>query len=185
MGLISRVSSRTYRFDSLTIQPTVIPFLHQIHINSHKHNMKFIIPIILFAFVIGYSEAVCHGYWGPTCNNACGACAKEKPCDKTTGVCPESGTTGACVTGWKGKSCDEPICFGGAGCENEGKCVAPDYCVCGESGAQVVGVNKMYDGIQGVNCVSLRKDGIKGAFIALAVMSVSISVCGIIAEKRR
>jgi len=148
--------------------------------------MKFIIPIILFAFVIGYSEAACRvGYWGKTCNNACGACAGNKGCNEKSGECPDAGKTGACEEGWEGNGCDKPICFGNAGCENDGKCVAPNYCVCGESGAQVVGVNKMYDGIQGVNCVSLRKDGIKGAFIALAVMSVSISICGIIAEKRR
>jgi len=149
--------------------------------------MKFITTIILFAFVVVYSEAACRdGYWGATCNNACGACAGDNnKCDAVTGKCPNAGKTGACEQGWEGDGCDQPICFGTAGCDNDGKCVAPNYCVCGESGAQVVGVNKMYDGIQGVNCVSLRKDGIKGAFIALAVMSVSISICGIIAEKRR
>jgi len=66
-----------------------------------------------------------------------------------------------------------------------GKCVAPNYCVCGESGAQVVGLKRTYDGIEGINCVSLRRDGIKGAGIALIVMFVSISTCGLIAEKNR
>jgi len=118
--------------------------------------MKFITTIILFAFVVVYSEAACRdGYWGATCNNACGACAGDNnKCDAVTGKCPNAGKTGACEQGWEGDGCDQPICFGTAGCDNDGKCVAPNYCVCGESGAQVVGVNKMYDGIQGVNCVS-------------------------------
>ena len=49
-----------------------------------------------------------------------------------------------------------------------GKCVAPNQCVCGYLHAQ------SEDG----GCYSLRADGVKGAFMALGVMMVSISFCG-------
>jgi hypothetical protein len=36
---------------------------------------------------------------------------------------------------------------------------------------------------EGIDCVSLRKDGIMGAGVALIVMTVAIAICGGIAEK--
>ena len=59
-----------------------------------------------------------------------------------------------CNKGWKGDRCAEPICFGDNGCAEGGKCVAPDYCVCGEAGAQTVGIYRDFDGTKGTNCVS-------------------------------
>ena len=37
--------------------------------------------------------------------------------------------------------------------------------------------------VEGIECISLRLDGLKGFFIALAVLIVSISTCGFIANK--
>merc|ERR1712178_15867 len=60
-----------------------------------------------------------------------------------TGVCD----SGNCATGYavnSGTKLCEAKCFGkqgmSAGCDNGGECVAPNYCICGKSGAQVVGV---------------------------------------------
>jgi len=134
--------------------------------------------LLLLALTICSATALkCRtGYYGSDCNVACGAC-KTGTCNEKTGAC-----TGGCDDGWNGNKCDEPECFKSeGGCAEGGKCVAPNYCVCGESGAQVVGIKND----QGVNCVSLRKDGIKGAFIAIAVMAGSISLCGLIAEKNK
>lgn len=80
--------------------------------------------------------------------------------------------------------CNVPVCWGSAGCAEEGECVAPNYCICGKSGAQVVGKQVRNDGIEGIDCVSLRKDGIVGAGIAMIVMFVSISFCGGIERMR-
>merc|ERR1712018_900388 len=94
--------------------------------------------------------------------------------------------------GWtnfgKENKCDSPICNGGEvanKCDNNGQCVAPNVCICGQSGAQEVAKDISEEtGKQIYQCVSLRKDGIKGAFIALLIMIVSVSPCGFIAEKR-
>jgi hypothetical protein len=134
--------------------------------------------LVLLAVIVGAATAAnCRaGYWGSDCNVACGACKDNAACDKNTGKCPKG-----CETGWNGANCDSAECFtNDGGCAEGGKCVAPNYCVCGEVGAQVVGIT---DPDGNVNCVSLRKDGIKGAFIAIAVMAGSISLCGLIAEK--
>merc|ERR1711957_357170 len=78
----------------------------------------------------------------------------------------------ACEVGLWGVNCNN-VCVGcdDTGCDVEGKCTT----------------GKCVDGFQaeeGVNCVSLRKDGIKGAFIALAVMIISIGSCGFIEVQR-
>jgi hypothetical protein len=136
--------------------------------------------------LLGFSAsalAVCEvGLYGEQCNNVCVGC-DETGCD-VEGKC----TSGKCEEGF---SMDSGICkascFGGfGGCAEGGECVAPNYCICGKSGAQVVGVKGTYgdDQEEGVNCVSLRKDGIKGAFIALAVMIVSIGSCGFVEVQR-
>lgn len=84
----------------------------------------------------------------------------------------------------KAKIAQHQKCFGDTGCAEGGSCVAPNYCVCGESGAQTVGLKRNYDGIEGINCVNLRKDGLIGCVIAFIVLGVSISFCGLVAEKR-
>lgn len=143
--------------------------------------MRTLLTLTLVA-AVAYGACNRPGYYGDDCNTACGSCANGD-CDKD-GICPGK----VCETGWTGDKCDTAQCFGqdgDAGCAENGKCVAPNYCVCGESGAQVVGLKRTYDGIEGINCVSLRRDGIKGAGIALIVMFVSISTCGLIAEKNR
>merc|ERR1711994_2301 len=145
--------------------------------------MRTLLTLTLVA-AVAYGACYRPGYYGDDCNTACGSCKDDAVCDKKNGNCP----AGGCADGWSGDKCDIAECFGqagDAGCAENGKCVAPNYCVCGESGAQVVGLKRTYDGIEGINCVSLRRDGIKGAGIALIVMFVSISTCGLIAEKNR
>merc|ERR1739848_586087 len=144
--------------------------------------MRTLLTLTLVAAVAYGAACTRSGYYGDNCNTACGSCKDGANC-LSDGKCP-----GDCATGWTGDKCDVAQCFGkdgDAGCAEQGKCVAPNYCVCGESGAQVVGLKRNFDGIEGTNCVSLRRDGIKGAGIALVVMFVSISSCGLIAEKNR
>merc|ERR1712109_168381 len=128
------------------------------------------------------------GLWGADCNNVCIGCKAGEGCDDK-GVC-----TGDCAEGYAATSdgC-KPTCFGvqgDAGCDNDGECVAPNYCICGKSGAQVVGVYRedhttpSGQTAAGTQCISLRKDGIKGAFISLVIMVISIGFCGIIEVQR-
>lgn len=122
------------------------------------------------------------GYYGENCNTACSPGCKDSKCD-STGKCID---TESCNDGWKNKAdgdCAEPICFID-GCAEGGECVAPNYCVCGNSGAQTVGLKRIFGGIEGTNCVNLRKDGLIGCVIAFIVLGVSISFCGLVAEKR-
>lgn len=153
------------------------------------------------------------GYYGKNCNTACSpGCQPMKKgdqgnglvrrglfqCDATTGKCNSFDKIG-CQEGWisskeKPGNCDVPKCFSNNdkkpnNCAYNGNCVAPNYCVCGKLGAQVVGKKGSYDvvggknvneKIEGINCVSLRADGFKGSLIALAVMTISISFCGIL-----
>jgi len=137
--------------------------------------------IALLGFSATAFAATCDtGLWGENCSNVCVGC-DAKGCD-SNGKC----TSGNCLEGYQqnGDLC-KPSCFGGlGGCAEGGECVAPNYCICGKSGAQVVGVAGTYEGVEGTQCVSLRKDGIKGAFIALAVMVVSIGICGFIEVQR-
>lgn len=127
------------------------------------------------------------GLWGTSCNNVCIGCNDDVNCNKQTGACVDS----KCADGYQVQASKDgkcvPKCFGkqgAAGCDNGGECVAPNYCICGKSGAQVVGVTGTFAGEEGTQCVSLRKDGIKGAFIALAVMIVSVGFCGFIEVQR-
>jgi len=132
------------------------------------------------------------GYWGDNCSKLCGQCLGGKPCDKVSGKCQ----SGKCEPGWTDKNagqhkCDQPMCFGELGCDHEGECIAPNYCKCTGGGAmgQVVGVAGVYADekgaeIEGIQCISLRLDGLKGFFIALAVLIVSISTCGFVANKK-
>jgi len=53
---------------------------------------------------------------------------------------------------------------------------------------QVIGREGSYENdkgeaVEGIQCISLRLDGLKGFFIALAVLIVSISTCGFVANK--
>lgn len=147
---------------------------------------------IIFALIGAIAAETCsNGYFataaGEPCNFACSDGCKDNACSAIGGACTD--TTG-CNEGWKdavkgsGK-CDSPICFGDAGCSEGGTCIAKNHCICGKSGAQVVAKNMVGDDgkFAGVDCVSLRKDGIMGAGVALIVMTVAISICGGIAEK--
>jgi len=148
--------------------------------------------VILLVCLAATSYAACDvGLWGEKCNNVCIGCPAGSTCDQTTGVCADG-----CADGYKpasGNGQCEAVCFGkqgkNAGCDNEGECVAPNYCICGKSGAQVVGVAGEFVGTdgqtyEGTQCVSLRKDGIKGAFISLVIMVISIGFCGFIEVQR-
>ena len=81
------------------------------------------------------------------------------------------------------KTIGTPKCFGDQGCNEGGRCIAPNYCVCGQSGAQTVGVKGSWNGVEGINCLSLRKDGLKGALFAFMMLIIAISTCGVLAPK--
>ncbi|CAG5088593.1 Oidioi.mRNA.OKI2018_I69.PAR.g11894.t1.cds [Oikopleura dioica] len=107
-----------------------------------------------------------YNYWGaPNCFQLCGNCANDVICDEATGNCPEK----ACAEGWKGEKCDEPICDEKL-C-GKGLCVAPNKCTCPSLLAQYK------KGDDKIGCYSLRADGIKGAFLAMGILIVSIVTC--------
>jgi len=151
-----------------------------------------ILLVCLAASALAQDTACDTGLWGADCNNVCIGCEANDSCAKDTGVCD----SGNCAEGYavnSGTKLCEAKCFGkqgkSAGCDNGGECVAPNYCICGKSGAQVVGVSGNYTTSSGAvefgtQCVSLRKDGIKGAFISLVIMVISIGFCGIIEVQR-
>merc|ERR1712226_1590768 len=155
------------------------------------------------------------GYWGANCADACSVGCKPvvdsavnfeqvintRACDRSGGDClqkPLKKDDQSCDIGWRNSQeyhrCDIPLCFGDHGCDWDGVCIEPDYCICGDSGAQVVGIAGDYEyslpngegdhTFNGIQCVSLRLNGLKGAFVALIIMMVSVSTCGFIAEKR-
>jgi len=150
-----------------------------------------ILLVCLAATGLAQEAKTCQtGLYGENCNNVCIGCKADAGCNKDTGACD-----GGCAEGYEVTTAGpcEPKCFGvrgNAGCDNGGECVAPDYCICGKSGAQVVGVYKddhvTSNGqtVAGTQCISLRKDGIKGAFISLVIMVISIGFCGIIEVQR-
>merc|ERR1712055_628769 len=97
------------------------------------------------------------GRWGADCGNVCGHCAADK-CAKATGFCDE------CDEGWEGEGCMSPVC-GDCG---PGICVSPGNCgACGD-------IN-----LVGPNCEDIRLKGLLGSLIALGVISVSITLCGV------
>merc|ERR1712050_262630 len=92
-----------------------------------------------------------------------------------------------CLPDWTSSNpeiatCEVPICFGDKGCSLGGKCITPNYCTCGKLGTQIVGKEVFYGTETGIDCVSLRLDGIRGAFIAMCVLVLAISTCGSIAS---
>merc|ERR1711957_1147128 len=151
MGLISRVSSRTYR-----------------DISQNKNKMMKLAVIALLGFSASAYVACEVGLWGVNCNNVCVGC-DDTGCD-VEGKC----TTGTCVDGFQAvDGICQASCFGGLGGCAQGV---------GVQGTYLNSANAKLE--EGVNCVSLRKDGIKGAFIALAVMIISIGSCGFIEVQR-
>merc|ERR1712189_17927 len=124
-----------------------------------NRNMKATNLLVL----ISAAAAQAH-YWSPEGSNIkalCGYCADGVACDVNTGACPA-----ACSAGYSGKNCDEPVCT--VDCGEEGKCASPNNCVCGY----------LYANDEEGGCYGLRKDGVKGAFSALVVITVAISFCG-------
>merc|ERR1712183_257676 len=98
------------------------------------------------------------GRWGDDCGHVCGHCAADK-CDKASGECDE------CDEGWSGDTCMVAECPQSCG---PGICVAPGICgACGD-------IN-----LVGPNCEDIRLKGLLGSAIALAVISVSITLCGV------
>lgn len=153
-----------------------------------------ILSTLFVASFAAESQPCTAGYWRGgnsenACNWACSPGCSSGLCDETSGACfYEEGASKSCAPGWENKDstdrCDSPICqFNGvSGCSEGGRCIAPQYCICGTSGAQIVGkhvYNEATGADEGINCVSLRKDGIIGSFIALVVMFVSVSFCGL------
>jgi len=123
--------------------------------------------LILVACIIAVSASIsaakddCQpGTWGPDCLNACGKCDDNGVCNNVTGVCPAG-----CMKGYEGDNCDKPQCTQDC---TPGICVAPGVCgACGD-------INYV-----GPNCEDIRLKGLLGSLIALAVISVSITLCGI------
>lgn len=149
------------------------------------------ICFLLFASVAMGQEVCRKGYWGDDCNSACsaGCMGKDNECNKATGAC---NVASACKKDWENKggekNCATPICFGANGCDAGGICIAPNYCICGAAGAQTVGIHGDYSAgakemATGTNCVNLRWNGMKGALIALVVLSLSITFCGLVGGK--
>jgi len=104
------------------------------------------------------------GSWGLDCMNACGKCdyAEGATCDANTGAC---GNEVGCLKGYTGDNCDKALCDQDCG---PGICVAPNVCgACGD-------IN-----LVSPNCEDIRLKGLLGSLIALAVISVSITLCGI------
>jgi len=138
---------------------------------------------LLVLAATGYAATCETGLWGENCDKLCVGCQVAEGAARPLAVKTKENATRNSATGYQlaNSGLCEPVCFGkagknGGGCDNDGECVAPDYCICGKSGAQVVGVTQPEGGVQ---CISLRKAGIKGAFISLAVMFASITFCGV------
>jgi len=137
--------------------------------------------------------------WGENCDIACGGGCPDngggRLCNAKTGVCTRLSDT--CGEGWENSGelflCDKPICFGKSGCSEQGTCIAPNYCTCKNGGAQVVGYRtsvkvgepgKNAEFPSGIDCKSLRKDGLKGALVALIILLFAIGVCGTTERKQ-
>merc|ERR1712226_45567 len=144
--------------------------------------------ILLGLTLIGVAFSACEfGYYGDNCENYCIGCPSANR--DQSGKCADS----ECEVGWAKNPADEdrcstPICFGEAGCKEGGNCIAPNYCMCGHLGSQIVSFKKpsagQVDYEAGIQCLSLRKSGLKGAFAAICMMLLSISFCGFVAPKK-
>jgi len=125
--------------------------------------MKIVLVISALAFYVTLTSAqnCTSGSWGgATCLNACGKCANDDVCDAVTGNCP-----GGCEYGYQGVKCDQAVCKQDCG---PGICVAPDICgACGD-------IN-----LVSPNCEDIRLKGLLGSLLALGVVSISITLCGI------
>jgi len=107
-----------------------------------------------------------NGSWGTDCLNACGKCdyaeGATATCNVDTGAC---GNEVGCLQGYEGDNCDKAMCKQDCG---PGICVAPNVCgACGD-------IN-----LVSPDCEDIRLKGLLGSLIALAVISVSITLCGI------
>ena len=144
------------------------------------------LSIFFITFLTLASAACDFKKWGENCENNCFNC--EDGCYDNNGICKND----KCSPGWVSENdgaptCKIPECFGLRGCANNGKCVAPNTCLCGaQSGSNMVVEqfgeysNQNGDLVKGTDCVNLRgfDRGLKGAFIAFVVLIVSISICG-------
>lgn len=146
--------------------------------------MKLIAVLVLALLGLVAAQSCETGYYSvddSPCHYACSDGCGDQGCNADGGACVSS----TCEDNWQNSEkdnnkCDAPMCFGKVkgGCAEGGQCVGPNTCICGQSGAQIVAKAGEYDGVEGTNCVSLRKDGIMGAGVALVVMTISISICG-------
>jgi len=135
------------------------------------------------------SETTCPtDYYGDSCHKTCSDGCPDH-CKENTGECNQSGDF-KCNKGYESSStstpekqdCAVPTCFGKAGCSNGGDCIAPNYCICGKAGAQVIGKKATYkigeETYEGTDCISLRKNGMLGALVALFILCCAITTCG-------
>lgn len=139
---------------------------------------------IIFTVHISTIQAACNkGYFGDLCENYAEGCRDNAVSED--GTCLNPG----CNPGWddagQKHNCAQPICFENFGCSNGGQCIAPNFCVCGEQGSQIVAqTGNFHGGIPGTDCISLRRSGIIGAFSALLMMIIAITTCGQLAPNR-
>ena len=122
----------------------------------------------------------------------------KRMCDPESGFCLQHEGI-ICEINWRNQDeyhrCDIPMCFGQNHCHYGGICVEPNYCICDKIGdPNIVGIKGQYNHIgpnnektvvfDGIQCVSLRARGVKGALLATIVMMVSVFSCGYIADKK-
>jgi len=123
--------------------------------------------IAVLGFAMGQTNTTTCGsnMWGPDCKSVCGYCNPMgqdagRECNVDTGACDNG-----CADGWGGNGCTEPQCPNGCG---PGICVAPNYCAaCGD-------INYVSP-----DCHDIRPGGLLGSLIALIVISISITFCGV------
>lgn len=131
---------------------------------------------VLVALLALTASACDHGKWGENCENYCGSCAANSACEQTTGVCSLG-----CANGWNGDKCDSPVCEPSTCEEVGGHCVAPNVCACPSSETSIVAqYNINAEGEYEVVCDNLRYSGLRGAIVGFAVLTGSITLCGLI-----
>jgi len=128
----------------------------------------------------------------------CGKCKQQAnqhavgECFFKTGRCKFG-----CIPGWQGVTkgdennisaesgsrCDEPICDEGL-CGDQGKCVAPNQCVCTKLTSKYDILDENTGEVLKTGCYQLRVWGLIGAAASLVIVSVAITLCHCIQSAR-
>ena len=119
------------------------------------------------------------GRWGHNCANICAPGCIGNTCDAETGICENRG----CLPGWFGDKCNQAECEKST-CEDlGGSCIAPDICQCPANEQNIVAsvaedINNINNYQVKVTCDNLKRSGMKGAGIAMVVLSACLIMCG-------